>query len=229
MGKSFVGFIINICVSETEEYNTINSDTLIQGVEQSIVNELDKQTTTYIVGYGQPTLDVLLQTYDPLICSLARQQHLYWQELEYEDLCQSCRLVLIELYNKGYYIHKTLLQRSFNNYILMSLRGERNKPIVVSLDQPISVGDERVTVSNIVPDTAQELKRERQEEHEAYGQILTQLKEYVINKIGQRQYDQLVFEYNSKTTSNWSRSMLLRLKKAVQKDGLTKYLTERYL
>ncbi len=227
--KEFVGFVINICISETESYNTICTELLMQGIEQAVTQELEAQTASYIVGYGQPPVSVLLQTYDPLICSLAKKQKLHWQQLEYEDLCQSCRLVLLELYNKGYYIHKSLLETSFNNYVLMSLRGDRNKPIVMSLDEPISVNNEKSSLSNIVPDEKQLLEREDKEENEAYSQLLTDLRNYVIAKIGQRQYDQLVFEYNSKTTSNWSQSMLYRLKKAAQKDKTIAKLIERYL
>ena len=135
------GWRVEFVISQVDDYNTIHKAQAILDICALIDESYNRSQQSYVIGYKQPPLDLLLQVLDPLVQRLARQQHDYWG-LEYDDLCQTCRLVICALYRKGYYIHKSLVNRAFINEVLMSIRKERYKPQMVSIDQPVAYDKE---------------------------------------------------------------------------------------
>lgn len=214
-------FTVEFLVSQNSYYNTINHEYLYNDICNCICNTAE-QDKRYVVGYKQPPLDKLLQAYEPLVHSLARQQKTYWKQLEYEDLCQMCRLVICTLYKAGYYVHKNLIRRAFTNEVLMSIRKDKYKPIIVSLDKKIGNSEDNdILVRDLIPDKLQEEQMQDEEDYESLQTILKEQRDLVIEHLGQRTYDRLLQEYGNRSTTTWGQKVTFRLREWLRKEGIT--------
>ena len=224
-------------VSQTLPYNTLHVDNMIDNVINFICNEHDPtlQLSQNVIGYEQPPLEILLETYKPLIYKLSLQQYHMWPQVELEDLIQMCNLRICVLYQQGYYIHKNLLSRSFANAVLMFLRPEKYKPQTVSLDE-ISKGKDDETSVNIAETIEDEHANEEMNEvlDEVDGITFKDLvnqecKQIVLEFISPRMYDQWMIEYNTKTVSRQTASQVNALKSKLKMLGITRKNIADYL
>lgn len=224
-------------VSQTLPYNTLHVNNVIDNVINFICNEhaLTLQLSQNVVGYEQPPLEILLETYKPLIYKLSLQQYHMWPQVELEDLIQMCNLRICVLYQQGYYIHKNLLSRSFANAVLMFLRPEKYKPQTVSLDE-ISKGKDEETAVNIAETIEDEHANEEMNEvlDEVDGITFEDLvnqecKQIVLEFISPRTYDQWMIEYNTKTVSRQTASQVNALKSKLKMLGISRKNIADYL
>jgi len=216
------GWRVETMVSQTVAYNTILRINAIMEITSLLLNSKKEPSTEHIVGYKQPPLEVMIVAFDPLVRKLSRQQQSYWKNLEFEDLCQMCRLVICLLYEKGYYIHKSLLYRAFTNYVLMQLRKSRFCPSITSLDDVICIDQSGniLTAEDMLADERAEEDMLEFEVIDEINDILCRKRQVIIDYIGQRQYDQLVREYGNRTTTSWSRKLVYKLKEYLGKRGI---------
>lgn len=216
-------YIIVYTISQTEKYNTLFVDNIISEIMEIIVLPKEQKR---VLGYNQPDIEVMIEAYDPLVNKLAKQQAEHWKCFEHEDLCQMCRLTMLKLYRKGYYIHKRLLYKSFNNDILMSLRHERNRPTIVSFEdtfyRAVSADSEKLLVADIVPDTEIQEEEERKLQEENTLLIFNEVKDIIVELIGVRQFDELMRDYGNKHTTSWSRKCMQKIKNHFTKLGLSR-------
>lgn len=224
-------------VSQTLPYNTLHVNNVIDNVIDFICNEHDPtlQLSQNVIGYEQPPLEILLETYKPLIYKLSLQQYHMWPQVELEDLIQMCNLRICVLYQQGYYIHKNLLSRSFANAVLMFLRPEKYKPQTVSLDE-ISKGKDEETAVNIAETIEDEHANEEMNEvlDEVDGITFEDLvnqecKQIVLEFISPRTYDQWMIEYNTKTVSRQTASQVNALKSKLKMLGISRKNIADYL
>ena len=219
---------IKYMISETTEYNTINTRDAAIDINNIILNDKKHNICKKILGHKQPCKEILIEVLDPLINKLSSQMLRAWGTYyEYDDLCQICRLMMITLIDKGYYIHKSLLYKCFENYILCQLRSEKGKPTIVNFEEPAyqsGGGDdmEKLTVADIIPDKDDLLTEEDRVNKDAQMLIFGEIKEILIEFIGQRQYDQLLRDYYTGNTTSWSRRTMQRFKEHLAKLGITK-------
>lgn len=226
-----------VLVSQILPYNTLHVDNVIDNVINFICNEHDLtlQLSQNVIGYEQPPLEILLETYKPLIYKLSLQQYHMWPQVELEDLIQMCNLRICVLYQQGYYIHKNLLSRSFANAVLMFLRPEKYKPQTVSLDE-ISKGKDDETSVNIAETIEDEHANEEMNEvlDEVDGITFEDLinqecKQIVLEFISPRMYDQWMIEYNTKTVSRQTASQVNALKSKLKMLGISRKNIADYL
>lgn len=226
-----------VLVSQILPYNTLHVDNVIDNVINFICNEHDLtlQLSQNVIGYEQPPLEILLETYKPLIYKLSLQQYHMWPQVELEDLIQMCNLRICVLYQQGYYIHKNLLSRSFANAVLMFLLPEKYKPQTVSLDE-ISKGKDDETSVNIAETIEDEHANEEMNEvlDEVDGITFEDLinqecKQIVLEFISPRMYDQWMIEYNTKTVSRQTASQVNALKSKLKMLGISRKNIADYL
>lgn len=214
------GWDIEFLVSQTTWYNTISVSDAIADIASIIVNAWFETSIKYVIGYKQPPVEILIDAFEPLIKKLAAKQRERWKSLEYEDLCQICRMVICHLYTKGYYLHSKLISKAFTNQVLIELRPERYKQEMIRLDAPIGTDDGHdVFVLDTVVDTQQEESKAEQDFQETLDVIMAKKKELIIEALGgsERQYQQLVREYGNKAASPWARMTVQRIKKYLNK------------
>lgn len=226
--NKLTGWRCEFMISQTDKFNTIKATDAKIEVSSIIVKNLSKDKIRYVIGYKQPPLELLLDTFEPLVCKLARQQESYWG-IEYEDLCQMCRLCICALYKKGYYIHKRLINRTFINDVLSSIRKERYKPIIVSIDEPVAYDKDgnKQMVEDIIADENAEADIMEQFDQEDVDYWIKQKRDIIVEYIGQRQYDQLIREYGNKMTTNAGRKQVDKLKHKLAADGINEALFRR--
>lgn len=215
-------YTVKYMISQTDDNNTI--DTVDATAEILRIITRDRQEKKRIIGYRQANLDTLIRLMQPLVHSLAQSQHRRWRQFEYEDLCQMCNLVIVELYNKGYYIHKSLVAKSFNNAVLMELRPDRDKPAIVPLEQAFNGTEdlEKLTIADILADPDDELRQQQEDENDNREWTFQEVKEIIVELIGPRQFDQLFRDYGHKHTTAQTRKMMQKVKNHFAKLGLTK-------
>lgn len=218
-------YTIQYNISQKEELNTLTLDDVLTGVIYAIEN-VDLSTKKKIIGYGQPSLEIVLETYDPLVHKLARYQNDRWKQYNYDDLCQICRLVMIRLYRKGYYIHRRLLQRSFENEIWMDVKKHKGDNVVVSFEdtfyRPLSNSSEELQYADVVPDNDIIEKERTKDDEEVNHLIFEEVKDIVIDYIGARQWNELMRDYGNNHTTSWSRKTLQRVKKYLAQLGISR-------
>lgn len=205
-------FVVTYMISQTERYNTIKVE---EAVNELAITLSDYKGEKKIVCYRQPPAEILVEVFEPLVRKLARQQQEYWRHLEYEDLCQTCYLVICELVNKGYYVHRSLVNHCFNNAVLLSLRHERDKPAVVSIyDKYHGATDdlEKLTIGDMLVDDSYDVERELSEHEEFIAMTFDLVKKELIKLIGPRQFDQLFRDYGHKHTTAQTRRMMQKVK-----------------
>lgn len=218
-------YTIQYNISQREELNTLTLNDVLTGVIYAIEN-VDLSAKKKIIGYGQPSLEIVLETYDPLVHKLARYQNDRWKHYDYEDLCQICRLVMIRLYRKGYYIHRRLLQRSFENEVWMDVKKHKGDKLVVSFEdtfyRPLSNSSEELQYADVVPDNDIVEKERIKDEKEVNHLIFEEVKDIVIDYIGVRQWNELMRDYGNNHTTSWSRKTLQRVKKHLAQLGISR-------
>lgn len=213
---------VEFMLSQHDNYNQLMIADVAKDIanltELSVVSETQK-----ILGYKQPKPEVLLKTYEPLMLKLVKEEHNRWNYLDCEDLLQMCRLVIMRLYRNGYYIHKRLVRRAFNNEVLMHIRKDKNKPIMVSVDSTLyeDDSDDELTLLDTLPDTQAILDEQDMLDEAAKLDIIKAKREIIVKKIGQRQYDQLVREYGNNMSTGWSRKLVFDLHKYLESMNIT--------
>lgn len=215
---AFVTWRIKYNISQIPIYNTFDHNTVISEVRKIFIDTVSEKQK--IVGYHQPDIVLMLKLFDPIVRRLAVEQSDRWNKIEYEDAYSMCRLCMFELYQKGYYIHKDLLRKSFNNKILMSLRSVKDEPFIVSFENLI-VHDEDVSFADILEDKETIYQQEDAEEQEELMCLFNKVKAFCIDIMGKRQFEQLFNEYANKRTTMWSRKKMQDLKRMFTKHGIT--------
>lgn len=213
--------IIRYSISENNSYNTIKEQDVMSKLKCILDhNHYDKP----ILDYLQPPLDLIVEIYEPLVHKLASIQHRRWQSLEYDDLCQMCRLTLVQLYDKGYYIHKSLLEKSFNNCVLQEIRNLSNEVNFISFETRVDGEEdmEKLTLEDTLYDVSEEQYNRDKEDIEITNHIFEEVKSILIDLMGPRQFEQLFRDYANGHTSTWSRRKMQTIKVMFEKEGLNR-------
>ena len=213
-------YTIKYTISQTDKNNTIPVAEAVPEIVSIVKNDSDKR----IIGYRQPELGVLIELLQPMVHKLAKKQQEAWRHYDYEDLCQMCNLAIVELYRKGYYIHKSVVEKTFANMVLMELRKERGKPVTVPLTQTFT-GDEdleKLTIADILADEDEMISQQENDEREQMLWAFEEVKQLITELIGPRQFDQLFRDYGKKHTTAQTRKMMQKIKTIFAEKGITR-------
>ncbi len=214
-------FVVTYMISQTDKYNTIKVEEAADEISLTLVTDT---STKKIVCYRQPPIDILIEVLEPLVRKLVKIQQSHWQHLEYDDLKQMCYLTICELKEKGYYIHKSLINHCFNNAVLMSLRPEKGKPLIVSIYDKYqgAEGDlEKLIIGDTIIDESYELDKEESEKLDFTKWTFDEVKRILIKLLGQRQFDQLYRDYSRQHTTAQTCKMLQKVKGYLKIKGIT--------
>lgn len=186
-------------VSNIEGYNTIPVKDMFDGISPEMKHK------DVLVTFRQPPIELLLKLYEPLISKLSLRQVRNWR-IEYEDAEQICRLTIITLHKQGYFLHKSLISRAYENEILMMLRNQ-----LTQVDYILSADlskDQQEEIELIADDS---------EDLQAIEELNTR-REAVIKLIGERQYNEYLRQYNNDNIAQATRQALYRLGRKLRKE-----------
>ena len=212
---------IEYTISQKDRYNTLQADDVVNDIFK-VIKESGEQKIANVIGYKQPPIEMQLQLFEPFISKCALKQVQRWSQLELDDAKQICRLTMLNLYHKGYYLHPSLIERCYNNDILCYLRSERNKPEIVSIDTVVHQGeDNSLTLADMLPDVSIEEEEEAKQDEDFIKYVFGQVKDICIELMGERQFEQLMRDYGNKHTTSWSQRKMFRLKEKFKEMGLS--------
>lgn len=221
---TLVSWTIQYNLSQIDEYNTLERSKVIKSIMEDLKRE--HKPLKNVIGYGQPSFDIIVQAYDPLVHKLAKQQGDKWKQYEHDDLCQICRLVMLKLYRKGYYIHRRLLYKAFQNEIWMDVKKHRGMPEIVSLEDTFyckSDGDsEALSLSDVLADKNLIEEEERKWKEEGERLIFEEIKDIIIDYIGVRQWNELLRDYGNGHTTSATRIKMHKIKAYLSSLGLSR-------
>lgn len=189
-------------ISKQKDYNTIKVSDMLDNICN--VPLLHKAP---LVTFAQPSIGLMIKLYEPLVHRLALMQVQAWQ-MEYDDAAQICRMVILQLYNKGYFVHKRLIIKAYNNAIYTICNKKLQEvDTVYSCDL---TKDEQEMIENIPNETITD-EFDLQED-------ITQKRQIVIAQIGQRQYDEYLRQFNNNNVTNATRNALLKIQRKLRRD-----------
>lgn len=227
-----ITYQIKHMVADEQENNTIFVLDAVRIILNAIIEYRDYRGKNRVIAYGQPPLELMIELYEPLIETLAKNVQNNWQQYELDDLKQMCRLSMCKLYNKGYYVHKSLLKKVFEREVLEEVRGLKKRGDVISLFTRIVTDDpngEKLTIKDTLEDVDSTLMEEERLRLESELLIFNELKDIIIDKIGQRKWDMIFRDYSRGHTTSTSQGIMREVKKFLQSEGYTRNLfNERY-
>ena len=96
------------------------------------------------IRYVQPPIEDWITVFRPLLMKLVSRAHPRYERIipDREELVSIIYLVVMRLYNQGYYLHQTLIYKSFINELNMECRRLKGLLNTDSLDAPIGQDDD---------------------------------------------------------------------------------------
>lgn len=209
------GYKLLFKVSDNPEFNTVNIKDFANKLWTAICNEKTPL-------FEQPDLDIYVKSYDNFFNKLASRFHRDWPFIDFDEFKQLCYLALVKLYKGNYMINKNLLQKSCTNEILLFLRKYKHESETVSIYGKVkNEKNADLSLASILIDE-REMRRLEEEEEREYNKIIyANVKEYLIDSVGQRMFDKLLHDYGNKCTDDISRVKLSRFKNKLKNKGIT--------
>lgn len=219
---------IDCLISSIPYYNTINIKEAIIDILDSICNDT---LVSNIAGYKQPTLDIIVEAYIPLIKTISNKLLIKWPNLEFDDIYQLCMIALINLYKSNYYLHKKLIIRACNNEILEYLRKHKNNTDIISIYDMLGSPDENLTIADTIMDPESLYQQTDNEVKVARLQIYNEIKDIIIDRFGPRRFDRLYNAYakGSGYGNNTAARDLITIKRYLKSQNITKESFNKYL
>jgi hypothetical protein len=198
---------INCLVPRVENPYTIREliDTLFDRDEQKI-------------RYVQPPLEKWLAIFKPMICKLVERAYPFYSKLipTKDDLLSTMYLTIVTLYNKGYYLHRTLIYKSFINNLNMECRKIKHFQYSVSLDEPNVVecegGDLVTTIADTLEDKTADFVEERELDEEQKA-LFGMLKEIMLKDMSEFQFNRILSQLKHRTLDSKSVYLLSKYRR----------------
>lgn len=149
--------------------------------------------------YIQPPIECWLSTFRPLLFTMVNRVEMQYKKLipDRDDLLSILYMTVLSLYNKGYYLHKTLIFKSYLKSLNKECRKIKNFQNIESLDaitgydnddKPIALIDSLVDPDSVVDDTK-----------EYWQDMFKQLKELMLESMSQLQFDRIMIQLATNT------------------------------
>lgn len=215
-------------VSNEDRYNTLQVTDVL-----SMLSNLSTKTTG-IICFGQPSIEVIVEVFDPYMTKIASDIKKKFPSYEFDDLLQECRLCAVTLYNKGYYLNKSLIFSSFRNQIVDDLRRHgklKHDCEILSLQDVVISGitNEAFTWQDVIEDPEFVNEYEQKMHALSINDMYDEVKQYIVQSMGERGFEQLSREINSECMSKWGRRWKNLLCKRMAADGITsQYLFDKH-
>lgn len=226
VGRKDDTIIIKTAVSAISEFNTLPYAETVELIIEKIIEYIATLSDVKCICFGQPPLELIVELYQPMIQKMATRLQTQWKQFEFDDLVAIGNKITVELYRKGYYINKSLIWTAFNNDILVQCRKFKYKPIVVSIydkmKSDVKVDNEELTYGDTIEDESYIEEKEQEDEQQLEQYVFQQVKDIIIEKIGQRRWDQLYRDYTKGHTTAQSRAEMNRIKAHFNELGLTR-------
>ena len=161
---------------------------------RDLISLLYKDEKTYFV---QPPLEQWLQIFEPMLMKMVTDVHPYYQKLmpNRDELISSLYIAIFNLYTKGYYLHKTIIYKTFVNELNLECRELKRLPS--SIDEPIGKDDENKDISLL--DQLADTSDEERAEQEYWEELFLALKARMLEDMSEFAFDRILIQLKTKT------------------------------
>lgn len=158
------------------------------------------------VRYVQPPIEQWLTVFRPLLMKMVARAHPRYENLipDREELVSILYLTVMKLYNQGYYLHQTLIQKSFINELNMECRKLKGLAITDSLDAPIGEDDngQPVTLLDQIADPessawANQMKTYTEQDY--WDDMFARIKARMLEDMSELQFDRILIQLKTMT------------------------------
>jgi hypothetical protein len=158
------------------------------------------------VRYVQPPLEQWLDAFNPLLMTIINTVHPRYERLipEFDEMVSIMYYTIVYLYRKGYYLHKTLIQKAYINSLNMEVRKLKNSDLVDSLDRTVGEDDDgkKLTLLDQICDPeATEWARQNttytQEDY--WNDMYERIKSRMLQDMSELQFDRILIQLKTNT------------------------------
>lgn len=158
------------------------------------------------VRYVQPPVEQWLTVFRPLLMRMVTKIHPKYKNLmpERDELVSILYLTVMKLYRKGYYLHQTLIQKSFINDLNIECRRLKDIAITDSLDASVGEDDDGklVTLLDLIADPsathwANSCNRYTDEDY--WSDMFERIKARMLQDMSELQFDRILLQLKTKT------------------------------
>lgn len=173
--------------------------------------KLNQKSLCLFTTHINPTIESYLEAFSNLHESMVEKVKDYYKKLipDRDDLKSILYLTIMKLYNKDYYIcNRHLLFKSFVNELNMSIRKCKKIPDVISFDDIVQIDNtENLSLADILsePDESRDT--------EFWDDKFNELKQVIIEDIGDFGYRLLLLTLSSKTVDKATSNRLEKYRK----------------
>ena len=162
-------------------------------------------TNTKEVKYLNPPLEQYFVAFRPLLFKMVDKAYPIYQKLipDKDELMCILSLTIVDLYHKGYYLHKHLIYKTFINQLNKDIRKLKNFGEMLSLDEEISQEDDtsitrkELLMDPVASDIAYAQYHYTQEDFKA--DRFEQVKKMMLQDMSELSFDCILLRLKSKT------------------------------
>lgn len=158
------------------------------------------------IRYVQPPLDEWLIHFQPLLRKLVTSLYPRYEKVVHsrEDMMSILYLTITQLYRKGYYLHNTLIKKSFVNALNMEHRVVKGLTDMQSLDAAIGEDDDGKTITlldQIVDGPSTEWARQSTTytEQDYWSDMFEKIKARMLQDMSEFQFNRILIQLKTHT------------------------------
>jgi hypothetical protein len=167
---------------------------------------LSKREPPSKVRYVQPPIEQWLSAFQPLLMKLVSRVHPRYENVikSRDEVISILYLTVMKLYTKGYYLHQTLIKKSFINELNMECRKYKNMGLTDSLDASISEDDngEPITLLDQIADpdaTAWATSCSTYTDEDYWSDMYERIKTRMLEDMSELQFDRIMLQLRTNT------------------------------
>ena len=156
--------------------------------------------------YVQPDLSLWFEMFDGVLNQMTTTVQPRYEKLipTFDELKSSLCYVVVQLYNKGYYLSRPLIFKAFVNQLNMEVRKTKLFQNMVNLHDPIDDLDEHLTVEDMLedPDSTKWAEDTRHISEEEFDEeLLKKVKKVCLTFMSPLRYERMLLQIKTKTIS----------------------------
>lgn len=162
--------------------------------------------------YKNAPIEQWLIQFEPSLANLVEEVYPRYKKMypDKNDLKSILYLSIMKLYDKGYYLHKFIIRKTFVNDLNRSIRKEKYFADKRSLDQPLS-SDNSFTLADVVPDKEDAIMTYEERDYSEY--LFNLIKTEMLTKMSELSFDMILLQIQSKTITPNTAKVLRDLRK----------------
>lgn len=171
-----------------------------------IRNLLSKKEPPNGVRYVQPPIEQWFTMFRPLLMKMVTKVQGRYENIipDRDELISILYLTVMKLYNQGYYLHQTLIHKSYINDLNMKCRRLKGLAITDSLDAPIGEDDDGKPITlldQIADPDATEWARRCNEytEEDYWHDMFERIKARMLQNMSELQFERILIQLKTNT------------------------------